>query len=94
MEQKLKSEGTDPETNLREFEPVAAGSERPNLDDPRVVLSLLEADQVVAEKGLTRFGPRRLSVGLRMLLWGMRIYVVVMLVMVLITVYRAMYARN
>ncbi len=90
----MKSEGTDPEKNLREFERAAEGSGHPNLDDPRVVLSLLEADQVVAEKGQTRFGPRKLSVGLRMLLWGMRIYVVVMLVMVLITVYRAIYARN
>ncbi len=63
----------------------------PNLDDPRVVLSLLEADQVVAEKRQTRFGRRNLSLSLRMLLWGLRVYVVLMLVIVLIDVLRTLH---
>jgi hypothetical protein len=75
-----------------EFEPAAANSNQPNLDDPRVVLTLLEADQVVAEKRQTRFGRRRLSPGVRVLLWGLRSYVVLMLVIVLIQVLRAMRA--
>lgn len=63
-----------------------------NLKDPGVVLSLLEADQVVAAKRQSRFGPRRFSLGVRLLLWGLRIYVVVMLILVVVSVYRAMSA--
>ncbi len=63
-------------------EPISA----PDLKDPRVVLSVLEADQVVAAKQRTHFGRRHLSVGVRIMLWGLRIYVVVMLIIVLISV--------
>jgi hypothetical protein len=70
-------------------DPIADGVARPNLDDPRVVLSLLEADQVVAAKEQTRFGRRELSLGVRALLWGLRIYVVAMLVLVVVSVLRA-----
>jgi hypothetical protein len=71
---------------------AAESSERLNLKDPGVVLSLLEADQVVAAKRQSRFGPRNLSLGVRILLWGLRIYVVVMLVLVVVSVYRAVSA--
>ncbi|MGA9631555.1 MAG: hypothetical protein WBQ63_09045 [Candidatus Acidiferrales bacterium] len=67
-------------------------SEQLNLKDPGVVLSLLEADQVVAAKRQSRFGPRKLSLGVRILLWGLRIYVVVMLVLVIVSIYRAVSA--
>jgi len=67
----------------------AENAREPDLKDPRVVLSLLEADQVVAAKRQTRFGPRDLSAGTRILLWGLRVYVVVMMVIVLISVLRA-----
>lgn len=73
---------------------VESGAEStaaPNLKDPRVVLSLLEADQVVAAKQRTQFGRRNLSLGVRILLWGLRIYVVAMLVIVLISVIRAIH---
>jgi len=59
-----------------------------------VVLSLLETDQVVAAKRRTRFGRRDLSFGLQALLWSLRIYVVVMLVIVLISVLRAVEAAR
>jgi hypothetical protein len=62
----------------------------PDLKDPRIVLSLLEADQVVAAKQRTQFGRRNLSLSSRILLWGLRVYVVVMLVIVLISVIRAL----
>jgi len=68
-----------------------SGAAKPNLRDPQVVLSLLEADQVVAAKQRTRFGRRNMSVGVRMLLWGLRVYVVVMLVLVVISVIRAIH---
>ena len=64
---------------------------RPDLEDPRVILSLLEADQVVAAKRQSRFGRRNLSIAVRALLWGLRIYVVVMLVLVLVSVVRAIH---
>jgi hypothetical protein len=73
---------------------VAANAAQPNWKDPRVVLSLLEADQVVAAKTRTHFGRRHLSFGQRILLWGLRIYVVVMLVIVLVTVLQALKAAN
>jgi hypothetical protein len=70
-------------------ESVSITAAKPNLRDPQVVLSLLEADQVVAAKQRTRFGRRKLSLGVRMLLWALRVYVVVMLVLVVISVLRA-----
>jgi hypothetical protein len=69
-------------------------SNAPTLDlrDPRAVLSLLEADQVVAAKQRTHFGRRHLTLGVRMMLWGLRIYVVIMLVLVVISVVRAIHS--
>jgi hypothetical protein len=64
----------------------------PDLKDPRVVLSLLEADQVVAAKQRTHFGRRNLSLGARIMLWGLRIYVVIMLILVVISAIRALHS--
>jgi hypothetical protein len=75
-----------------ELEAVATAAAQPDLQDPRLVLSLLEADQVVAAKRRTHFGQRNLSVGVRVLLWGLRAYVVMMLVIVVISVFRALHA--
>ena len=72
--------------------PTMPANMPPNMNDPKVVLSLLEADQVVAAKQQSRFGHRNLSLGLRALLWGLRVYVVIMLVIVLISVVRATHA--
>jgi hypothetical protein len=72
-------------------DPIAAPIAQPDLKDPRVVLSLLETDQVVAAKQRTRFGRRKLSLGVRILLWGLRIYVVVMLALVVVSVVRAIH---
>jgi hypothetical protein len=77
---------------------VSAGTEtapaepaKLDFQDPEVVLSLLEADQVVAAKRQTRFGRRKLSFGVRLLLWGLRVYVVIMLVIVLLSVLHALH---
>jgi len=75
----------------RSLESAVETASRPDLKDPQVVLSLLEADQVVAAKQRTRFGQRKLSTGVRVMLWGLRIYVVVMVVLVLISVLRAIH---
>lgn len=75
----------------RRVESAVESTAKPDLKDPRVVLSLLEADQVVAAKQRSRFGQRNLSAGMRVLLWGLRIYVVVMLALVLISVLRAIH---
>jgi len=87
----LKKEKTKHHAQGHDPGAAAAHSERPDLQDPNVVLSLLEADQVVAAKTRTRFGKRNLSVGARLLLWGLRVYVFVMLVIVLISVIRALH---
>ena len=74
----------------REVEADVVASARPDLRDPQVVLSLLEADQVVAAKQQTRFGRRPLSSGVRLAMWSLRVYVIVMFVIVVISVLRAL----
>jgi len=71
-----------------------AAAETPDLEDPRAVLSVLEADQIVAAKQRTRFGRRELSAGVRVLLWGMRVYVVIMLVLVVISAIRVIHGTR
>ncbi|HEV2306238.1 MAG TPA: hypothetical protein VGR93_12010 [Candidatus Acidoferrales bacterium] len=75
----------------QEQEPLRA--KQPDLKDPEVVLSLLEADQVVAAKQGTRFGRRELSFKVRLMLWGLRIYVAIMLVIVAVSIFRALHAH-
>ncbi|HTU33911.1 MAG TPA: hypothetical protein VMF66_08925 [Candidatus Acidoferrum sp.] len=67
---------------------------RPDLKDPRLVLSLLEADQVVAAKSQSRFGRRPLSFGTRAALWGLRIYVLFMMAIVVISVVQAVHGGH
>ncbi|MFZ0581834.1 MAG: hypothetical protein WA690_02105 [Candidatus Acidiferrales bacterium] len=69
-------------------------SEQLTLQDPRAVLSLLEADQVVAAKRRTHFGRQKLSTKTRVLLWCLRIYVVAMLVIVAISVFQAIHTAR
>lgn len=78
--------------NQRALSSADVNSEQLTLQDPRAVLSLLEADQVVAAKRRTHFGRQKLSVKTRLLLWCLRIYVVVMLAVVALSVYQAIRA--
>lgn len=80
-------------TNSNDAKPQPDGTRpaRPDLKDPRLVLSLLEADQVVAAKSQSRFGRRPLSFGTRAVLWGLRIYVLFMMVIVVISVVQAIH---
>jgi len=91
---KLDSHYAEAPENQSALAPVDLKPEQLSLQDPRAVLSLLEADQVVAAKRRTHFGRKNLSVGTRLLLWGLRIYVVAMLVIVLISVYQAIHAAH
>ena len=68
-----------------------AGTSAPDIQDPRAVLSVLEADQIVAAKQQTHFGRRKLSKGTRALLWALRVYVVIMLVLVVISAFRVLH---
>lgn len=86
----MKSEHEPGDNNQQKAEEVAAQGQPPNLLDPAVVLSLLEADQVVAAKQ-EPFGRRELSAGTNVLLWGLRVYVVAMLVIVVISILRAVH---
>ena len=72
-----------------ERDPAVADAKQPDLEDPHVVLSLLESDQLVAAKRRTHFGSRKLSFGVRVLLWSLRVYVVVMMLLALLSVLRA-----
>ena len=73
---------------------ITAPVAQPDLRDPRVVLAALEADQVVAAKQQTRFGRRRLSPAVQLVLWALRIYVVSMLVLVAVSVIRAIHTAH
>lgn len=67
-----------------------AGTDPADLEqNPLAVLSLLEADQLVASKQ-ARFGRRPLSPWLNAALWGLRVYVLLMLATVAIQVARAL----
>lgn len=90
----MKSDYSELRASRGGIRPVASDDGQPHLEDPRVVLSLLEADQVVAAKEHMRFGRQKLSRGVRAMLWGLRIYVVVMLIIVLVSVLRAVHAVN
>lgn len=80
-----------PRDPRRELHADAASYARPDLRDPHVVLSLLETDQVVAAKQQTRFGLKPLSFGVRLAMWSLRVYVIVMFVIVVISVLRALH---
>ncbi|HXX44529.1 MAG TPA: hypothetical protein VEJ38_07365 [Candidatus Acidoferrales bacterium] len=88
----VKSSNAEMGIGEKAFESTAGQAEKLDLKHPDAVLSLLEADQVVAAKQRMHFGRRKLSVGVRMLLWGLRIYVVAMLVIVLISAFRAIHS--
>jgi hypothetical protein len=61
---------------------------------PEVVLSVLEPDQLVAAKERTRFGPKQLSAGVRAQLWGLRIFVIIMMIIVAVSVIQAIRAAH
>jgi hypothetical protein len=90
----LRPKVTRTDAPATESEAALAERSGPDFEDPEVVLSLLEADQVVAAKRQTRFGRRKLSVGVRLLLWGLRIYVIIMLAIVLLSVLRALHGAQ
>jgi hypothetical protein len=92
MGPELKSDYSELEGSKSGIQPAAVDAGQPHLDDPRVVLSLLEADQVVAAKEHMRFGPQKLSRGVQAMLWCLRVYVVVMLIIVFVSVFRAFHA--
>ena len=90
----MHSHYTDVPENAAPLAPVDVKSEQLSLQDPRAVLSLLEADQMVAAKRRTHFGRKHLSFGTKALLWALRIYVVAMLIVVLVSVYQAVHAAH
>jgi hypothetical protein len=83
----MNAKNLEPDPNISE-----PGGVLPSNLTPTAVLSLLEADQIVAAKQQTRFGSRKLSPGMAALLWGLRVYVAIMLVIVVISVVRATHA--
>jgi len=90
-----KSEAQQAEAPSDLLQPGQKGWEYSDLEKrPEVVLSLLEPDQLVVTKERTRFGLRRLSVGVRAQLWALRIYVVIMMIIVAVSVYHAIQAAR
>ncbi len=62
--------------------------------DSEQVLTLLEDDQLVAAKERTHLGRRGFSRGLSLVLWALRAYVVLMLVLIVINVVETVGARH
>ncbi len=58
------------------------------------VLTLLEDDQLVAAKAKVRLGRRSFSPGLKAILWALRVYVVLMLVLIAVKVVQAVGAGH
>ncbi len=56
--------------------------------DSKLVHAVLEEDQLYAFKQKTHFGRREISPGLRILLWALRIYVIIMMVIVVVQILR------
>jgi len=88
--------GTESSTDLRKEAQVAVETrKREDLQaHPDAVLTLLEPDQVVVAKQRTQFGARRLTPRHKAILWGLRVYVVVMLIIVLVSVMRAVHTTH
>jgi hypothetical protein len=84
-------DGVNPADATPEEINTAADATAPDMEDPRAVLSVLETDQIVAAKQRTQFGRRKLSRGARALLWALRLYVVIMLVLVVISAFRVIH---
>lgn len=61
---------------------------------PEAVLSVLEADQLVAAKEHARLGRARLSRGARVLLAGLRLYVIAMMIIVAVQVVNAVHGGH
>ncbi len=59
---------------------------------PEMVLSVLEPDQLIAAKKRTHVGPRRLTSGVHVLLWALRLYVILMVILVAIQVLNAVHS--
>jgi hypothetical protein len=63
-----------------------------SLEHPEAALAVLEADQLVTTKQKTRFGRRPLSTPVTASLWGLRIYVAIMMILVVVSVLEALHA--
>ncbi len=92
---KIRSEMQNQKGGREEAQLAAEARKREDLQaHPEMVLTLLEPDQVVVAKQRTHFGLRRLTRRHKALLWGLRIYVVVMLIIVLVSVIRAVHMAH
>ncbi len=53
-----------------------------------LVRAVLEEDQLYAFKQKTHFGRRKISPGLNIILWALRLYVIIMMAMVVVQIIR------
>lgn len=79
-----------PDDVKRHPTPHVHRSEDELLEHPDLVLTLLEDDQLVSAKQATKFGRMQLTPGIQVLLWALRVYVVLMLVIVVVQVIRTL----
>lgn len=70
---------------------IEDGAARADLEHrPDIVHAVLEDDQLYAFKHRQRFGRRPLSRGMVVLLWALRVYVVLMMLLVAFQIYKTM----
>jgi hypothetical protein len=77
-----------PDDRETEGTPRPDPSAQDRIDRPETILSVLEEDQLVKAKERIHWGRIRLTPGVRVLLWGLRLYVILMLVTVVLHVVR------
>jgi hypothetical protein len=69
---------------------IEQGGHDPDMK-PETVLSLLEEDQLFAAKQRANLGRAKLSLGNRVLMWCLRGYVILMLVVVVVAIVNAIH---
>ena len=77
-----------PEDRRTEGTPRADQRALAPTEGPEAILSVLEEDQLVKAKERIHWGRIRLTPGVQVLLWGLRLYVILMLITVFIHVLR------
>ncbi len=92
--QALKPDPPQPAESATEFSRTQAKSTHGTPEDAQLAMTLLEADQLVAAKRSSRFGRRTLTLRERLLFWSLRIYVVIMLLIVLLSVLQAVHRAH
>jgi hypothetical protein len=95
MGMNAKYESSSADDGRREPEGSSPGTDAVDFEHrPEEILSVLEPDQLFAAKQHAHLGLARLSTRTRALMWGLRVYVIAMLVIVLMQVLQSLHGGH